>query len=129
VTWIIDPDQIGRALESAGFDVDYADADRQGAGGSLTARKERGRATMTLWADAGGRVRLEVTHEREEPWAGSFELKSTEFRAVRSIREVLMIKGTVTDAEVFHALAALSAEDLRAMVPRTGRRSEESDEQ
>ena len=46
-----------------------------------------------LWADPGGRIRLEVTHEREEPGTGPLVLQSAEFRAVRTIHDVLTIRG------------------------------------
>lgn len=130
MAWTYRPERLAETFEAAGFEVDRADAQRNG--GSLTARRERGDRTVLVAVDAAGRLRVTVTERRDET-AGETRLGGVDLREIEETIRSRTLTGRLGDAaELPDVLADLSRPVSRhaaglAPPPRAGEKADPSD--
>ena len=95
--WRWDPDRFRAELEARGYDVDATEAVLP-AGGSLTARRDRGSRSHLVALDAGGRFRATVTVALGEV-SGEETVAGVALRVVAETRRSVTVSGTLTEAD------------------------------
>ena len=108
--WRWDPVRFRAELEALGYDVDATEAVLP-AGGSLTARRDRGSRSHLVALDAGGRFRATVTVALDEV-SGEETVAGVALRVVAETWRSVTVSGTLT--EVDHLPSLLVALDRLA---------------
>ena len=93
--WRWDPERFRAELEVLGYDVDAAEAVLP-AGGSLTARRDRGSRSHLVVLDAGGRFRATITVLSGEV-SGEETVAGIALRVVAETRRWVTVSGTLTE--------------------------------
>ena len=93
--WRWAPDRFRTELEALGYDVDATEAELP-AGGSLTARRDRGSRSHLVALDAGGRFRATVTVALDEV-SGEETVAGIALRVVAETRRWVTVSGALTE--------------------------------
>lgn len=111
MSWSPDLALVSALLAAAGFDVDSSRLE-QHHGGSVTARRDRGSESTIVAVDAGGRIRLTITQEREPGEQRDLVLGSAELQLVVTLQRTLTLTGQLGSIDEFAELIRLGGAGL-----------------
>jgi len=80
---LFDLAEIGRVLTDAGWDVYIRD--------EVSARRSDVAGVWQLYADQGGRLRLQITRDTQLPHSQRIEMKGRQYRVLHEAREIINI--------------------------------------